>query len=233
MTKEAIILAGGLGTRLRNTVPNLPKPMAPINGRPFLSYLLNFLIQEGIEKIILSVGYKHETISNYFGHTFGNLKLEYSIEDTPFGTGGAISLALDKCESDHIFVFNGDTFFPIELQKMTEMHTKTEAETTIALKKIGAANRYGTVRLGLNSWIEKFEEKGKSTSPLINGGIYLLDKKKFACRQLPGKFSFEKDYIEKATYELCIAGCVFNTYFLDIGIPESFNQAQTDFLKFI
>ena len=232
MTKEAIILAGGLGTRLRNTVPDLPKPMAPVNGKPFLSYLLNFLIQEGIEKIVLSVGYKHEAILNYFGHTFRNLKLEYSIEDTPLGTGGAISLALEKCKSDHIFIFNGDTFFPIDLEKLAEKHIQTEAETTIALKKIEVTDRYGTVSLGLNSWIEKFEEKGKSTSPLINGGIYLLDKKKFAFRQLPEKFSFEKDYLEKTTSEHCIAGYVFDTYFLDIGIRESFNQAQKDFLKF-
>lgn len=232
MSYEAIILAGGFGTRLKSIVDDVPKPMAPINGKPFLHYLLNYLQSEGIRKVTLSVGYKHEIISDYFGNQFNSIEIDYAIEDQPLGTGGGIQLALKKCTNDHVFIINGDTLFPVSLANLMEKHTQTLAETTIALKKVELSDRYGTVSLDKNSFIQSFKEKSESSESLINGGIYLLDKNKFEKRVFNTVFSFEKDYLEQVAQQHCIAGCIFNNFFLDIGIPETFRQAQDDFKQF-
>lgn len=232
MIKEAIILAGGLGTRLKGLIQDVPKPMAPINDKPFLLYVLNYLINEGISKSILSVGYKHEAISSYFGNAFHSMQLEYAIEDEPLGTGGAISLALKKTSSENVFIINGDTLFPVSLNSLEDTHLKTKTEITIALKEIEDAKRFGSMRIDNNAIITSFREKSATKNSFINGGIYLLNKEKFIQRNLPSKFSFEKDYLEKIVSEHCISGCVFNKYFIDIGIPESYQIAQKDFAKF-
>jgi D-glycero-alpha-D-manno-heptose 1-phosphate guanylyltransferase len=232
MIGEAIILAGGLGTRLQGVVKDLPKPMAPINGKPFLQYLLNYLHGEGIRRVVLSVGHKHESISSFFGNGYRSIAIDYAVEGTPLGTGGGIALALQKTTLPHVFILNGDTFFPIPLAQLEEKHLHTQAETTIALKETDEAGRYGTVRLGEGTMITAFEEKGKSGKALINGGIYLVNKELFEKRNFNEKFSFEKDYLEKVIAERAIAGSVFENYFLDIGIPESLARAQDDFQQF-
>ncbi len=230
--REAIILAGGLGTRLSHIVTDVPKPMAPINGNPFLKYLLDYLQQEGFRKVILSVGYKHEAISGYFGNSYQSLELDYAVEESPLGTGGAIRLALRKCHNSQVFIFNGDTFFRIKTDELEKFHQQKNAEITLALKKVDNPDRFGTVILDEHSIVQSFEEKATKNEALINGGVYLLDRHKFESRPFPEKFSFEKDYLEKTVVEHCIAGYVFNTYFLDIGIPESYKKAQTDFQQF-
>ena len=226
---EAIVLAGGLGTRLKSCISDVPKPMAPVNGKPFLLYLLEYLKNQKIEIVILSVGYKYESIFNYFGNSFHGMSLIYSIENTPLGTGGAISLALKKCKTKNIFILNGDTYFPVPLNKLKENQDQTEAEITIALKRMTNANRYGIVCLEKNSIITSFSEKGKASQVLINGGASFLDREKFEKRFFDEKYSFEKDYLEKIVQQGCISGIAFNSYFLDIGIPESYKKAQNDF----
>jgi len=229
---EAIVLAGGLGTRLRSCISDIPKPMAPVNGKPFLFYLLEYLKRQEIERVILSVGYKYESILNYFGNTFQGISLIYSIENAPLGTGGAISLALKKCKNKNIFILNGDTYFPIPLYKLKENQDQSGAEITIALKKMTKANRYGIVRLEKNSKITSFSEKEIEAQTLINGGVSILDREKFEKRTFAGKYSFEKDYLEKTVKQGCISGIAFNSYFMDIGIPESYEKAQNDFKQF-
>ena len=119
---EAIILAGGLGTRLKPLTDTIPKPMVSIGSKPFLTYLLDYLIDEGIHKVVLSVSYKHEAITSYFGEKYKSVTIEYSIENEPLGTGGAIKYALKKTETENILILNGDTFFRIPLQTMMEFH---------------------------------------------------------------------------------------------------------------
>ena len=129
---EAIILCGGLGTRLRSVIKDIPKPMADINGAPFLQILLEFLLRQGVKKVILAVSYKFEVIQGFFGSDFKGLKLIYSVENTPLGTGGAIKQALEFADENENFVLNGDTFFDIDLSVLKLL---PESKITVALKK--------------------------------------------------------------------------------------------------
>ncbi|WP_230410038.1 sugar phosphate nucleotidyltransferase [Candidatus Kuenenia stuttgartensis] len=173
---EAIILAGGYGTRLQSVIKDIPKPMADINGRPFLSYLMDYLLCQNIRKILLSVGYKHEIIKNYFGLRYKNLDIEYVIEDKPLGTGGAIKEALKWVEGDDVVVLNGDTFFYLELKKLIEFHLAQDAILTIAVKLMHNFDRYGTVVLKEGKIIN-FEEKTFKAAGYINGGVYVIKKR--------------------------------------------------------
>lgn len=224
---EAIILAGGLGTRLRSVVADLPKPMADINGKPFLEYLLKFLKNNSIKKVILSVGYKYEVIKNYFGDSFDEIELAYSIEDEPLGTGGAIKKSLTYASCNDVIVLNGDTFFNINIKNLAKYHTEKKAPLSLALKKVSNNDRYGAVEINQNYRITGFKEKGKISSSdfLINAGFYAINKEKFLSIPMPDKFSFEKDFLEAYFSKIEIYGFVFDGYFIDIGIPEDYRKA--------
>ncbi len=224
--KEAIILAGGLGTRLRDAVPDLPKCMAPVAGRPFLFYVINTLRLQGIEKFIFSLGYKHEAIISYLEEQFATLSYEYVIEEEPLGTGGAIQLACTKVTANNILVANGDTLFKINLPGLARLHEENNAACTLALKPMQQFDRYGVIALNNDNSVHSFKEKQFHESGLINGGIYLLNKEQFLATQWPLKFSFEKDYLEQRTQGLY--GSIQDDYFIDIGIPEDYNKAQED-----
>ncbi len=232
MVKEAIVLAGGLGTRLRKVVKDVPKPMADINGKPFLEYLLAFLAKQGIEKVILSVGYKYEIIKNYFGNSFLDMELLYSIENEPLGTGGGIRKSLFLVDSKVFFVVNGDTFFDVDLKKLFLFHKKKNSVLSVALKPMKSFDRYGSVKLDENKRIIDFEEKKYYVSGLINGGIYLLNKNFFMSFNLREKFSFEKDFLEKYYTMYDFYGLSFDDYFIDIGIPEDYERAKENFKRF-
>lgn len=228
--KEAIVLAGGFGTRLKSVIADIPKPMALINGRPFLEYQLNYLKQFGIDKIIFSVGYKFEFIQHHFGDNFNGLKIEYAIEESPLGTGGGINLALKKAVSENVFVINGDTLFDINLQELEKLHLQKKSAFTIALRQIEDVSRYGSVEINGDFHIKSFLEKGeKSGNGLINGGTYLIKSDFFDSLHLPSVFSLEKDCLEKQVKIQTIIGIPFSEYFLDIGIPEDFKKAQDEF----
>ena len=221
---EAIVLAGGLGTRLRSVVSDVPKPMAPINNKPFLEYILEFLKNQNIKKVILSVGYKWEVIKDYFGDKYKNIELIYNIEKERLGTGGAIKDALESVENENIYVLNGDTFFDIDLSKMKLKDNLIE----IALKKMEDFDRYGVVEIDKSGYIQKFKEKSYYQEGFINGGIYLLKKDIFKNFDLPTKFSFE-EFLESNFKNLKAKGRVFNGYFIDIGIPEDYKKAKRYF----
>jgi len=229
MTEEAIILAGGLGTRLRGVIKDIPKPMAEVGGKPFLEYLIKYLNAQGIKRVILSVGYKYEVIRNYFKKSFLGLELIYSIEDTPMRTGGAVKLASSYVNSDDVFILNGDTLFLIDLKKFYDLHKSKNADFSIALKKVENTDRYGVIEIDSDFRIKKFHEKGKIKGRgLINGGIYLLKRELFSKLSLPEKFSLETDFIEKYFKNFRFFGFPFEGYFIDIGVPEDYERAKKE-----
>ncbi|MCF3112002.1 HAD-IIIA family hydrolase [Niabella sp. CC-SYL272] len=227
--QEAIILAGGLGTRLREAVPDLPKCMAPVAGHPFLYYVINYLRRQGIQRIIFSLGYKHEVIEDYLAKEFSTLQYDCCIEDEPLGTGGAIQLALQKASGTDVFVVNGDSFFAFNAPQLLTLHSLTQADCTLALKPMQQFNRYGVVTTDEQQRILSFREKQYYESGLINAGIYLVRKTAFLQKDFPSKFSFEKDYLEQFVNAGRFSGAVADGYFIDIGIPEDYSRAQNDF----
>ncbi|MGH2647958.1 MAG: nucleotidyltransferase family protein [Ginsengibacter sp.] len=227
--KEAIILAGGLGTRLKNVVPNLPKCMAPVAGKPFLYYLISFLQTNGIKKFIFSVGYMHEIIEDYLKNNFSKLNYKISLENEPLGTGGAIKLACEKASEKNILICNGDTLFKIHVTALSSFHIECDADCTLCLKPMTNFDRYGVVELDKNGSVKSFKEKQFYKSGLINGGVYALNISNFLKENLPQKFSFENDYLEKQVGKKKLYGIVQDEYFIDIGIPEDYKRAEKEF----
>ncbi|HMG82438.1 MAG TPA: nucleotidyltransferase family protein [Ferruginibacter sp.] len=229
MIKEAIILAGGLGTRLRSVVAELPKCMANVAGKPFLYYVIKQLQKQGIEKFIFSLGYKHEVIEAYIAAEFATLNATFVIEQEPLGTGGAIKLACTKATEKNVLVLNGDTMFSIDIQKLAAAHISFGADCTLSLKPMQHFDRYGVVELNADDTIASFKEKQFYEKGLINGGIYALQTQQFLQEAFPEKFSFEKDYLEKYLRQRKMYGNVQDAYFIDIGIPEDYQRAQIEF----
>ncbi len=239
MIKCAIILAGGLGTRLRPLIKDVPKPMADIGGKPFLEYVLNFVSAQGVKEAVISCGYKHEAISGYFNSRFGGLKIRYSVENEPLGTGGAVKKALEStctAKEKDILILNGDTFFNISLKELYDFHKAKNSDLTLALKALKNFDRYGTVKIGDDNKITGFEEKKPLKEGLINGGVYILDVNFFRALNfklnLPPVFSFEKDFLETC-YDR--KDCDFygfflgeDDYFIDIGIPSDYELAKKE-----
>jgi len=223
---EAIILAGGLGTRLRSVISEIPKPMAPINDKPFLEYILDFLNNQGIKRAVLSVGYKWEVIKEYFGDKYNNIELIYNVEKERLGTGGAIKDSLKLINEKQVYVLNGDTYFNVPLKEMKLYDSLIQ----LALKEMKDFDRYGVVEIDEERKILNFKEKTYYEEGLINGGIYLMNKDIFDSFELPKKFSFEK-FLEKNFKKLIATGKKFDGYFIDIGIPESYQKAKKYFLK--
>jgi len=223
---EVIILAGGMGTRLREAVSDLPKPMADINGKPFLNYLLEWLSSFPVKKVIMSVGYKADSIISYFGRSFRNIAIEYTLEEKPLGTGGAIMFAMKSASAGDLLIVNGDTYFPVDLNKFSDLHHNSNGLLSVALKPMQNFSRYGSVVCN-GETIIRFEEKKVCSEGLINGGIYLLNRKHLENRHFPEVFSFEKEVLEKDAGTPGLKGFVFDTTFIDIGIPEDYFRAGT------
>ncbi|ECL6334635.1 TPA: nucleotidyltransferase family protein [Campylobacter jejuni] len=213
---QAIVLAGGLGTRLKSVVQDLPKPMAPINNKPFLEYLFKYLQKQGVHEVMLSVCYKYEIIQEYFKNKFENINIIYNVEKEALGTGGAIKDAL-KFIKNEAYVLNGDTIFDIDLKKLA----LNDSKICIALKQMQNFDRYGTVNVDNKSIVTSFEEKVFKKQGLINGGIYLLKKDIFDEFDLEKKFSFE-EFLQENYKTLKIQTQIFDDYFIDIGMPEDY-----------
>jgi len=224
---EAIVLAGGLGTRLRSAVPELPKAMAPIAGQPFLAYLLQFLETQGITRVVLAVGYRNEAIRAWFGSGYRSIELAYSVEQEPLGTGGALLQALAQVRHPFAFALNGDTFLRLNYAAMTRaIELAPSAPLAVALRRIGDASRYGgaVVRGGR---IEGFTARGSREPGLINAGCYLVAQDIFERYPMPAKFSWEADFLEPRAAELRPVAVECDAPFIDIGVPEALEQAQT------
>lgn len=229
MIKTAIILAGGFGTRLQSVVSEVPKPMAPVAGRPFLEFLLANARQQGVKQAVLSVGYKHEIIEAHFGDEFLGMKLCYALETEPLGTGGAIWNGLQYCEDETVVVMNGDSLFEVDIQRLYEHKVGKNADMVLSLKPMENFDRYGVVEVNEEDRILQFKEKTFRAEGLINGGVYCFDTSWARSLDLSGRFSFEKEVLEKNVTNSAFYGFVSEAYFIDIGIPEDFARAQITF----
>lgn len=228
----AFILAGGLGTRLRSLVSDVPKPMAPIDDKPFLEYLLKYWISQGISKFIISVSYKRESIINYFGDSYQGIQLEYFIEKHPLGTGGGLIKTI-KLISDTLVVINGDTFFETSLNELKLFKNKTNAEVVIALFKSNDRGRYGQVLINEINQVKGFLKSEKYYSELSNGGVYLVDPIIFNKNtyKFKSKCSLEDDILPAFINQgLNVVGIEQQGKFLDIGVPADYIRAKK-FLK--
>jgi NDP-sugar pyrophosphorylase family protein len=222
---RAIVLAGGFGTRLRSVVPDLPKPMAPVRGRPFLSYLLDRLVAAGFSEAILAVGYRYEVIQARFGDDYRGLALRYSVEDEPLGTGGAIQAAWRLAPSADVVVLNGDTFLEVDYRAMVDAHRAAGAELTMSVREVADAGRYGALVLEAGR-VCGFQEKGWHGPGSINAGVYVLSPRvrvRFPNREA---FSFEQDVLVAEVAALRPLAFPTTGRFIDIGIPADYERAD-------
>lgn len=229
---QAIILAGGFGTRLRKVVDGVPKPMAPVGSKPFLAYLLNYLAGYGVTKVVLSVGYLHEQIVDYFGNSYAGMEVEYSIETIPLGTGGAIREALSNIHDGPVLVLNGDTFFNIDYGNMVAKYRISNTGMVMALKTMSDCSRYGKVEI-VDGVVVAFHEKQGEVAGLINSGVYLISPDIFSGYDLPQVFSFERDFLYPFTSVIKPVAKIADGYFIDIGVPEDYLRAQEELGKYI
>ncbi len=232
---EVVILAGGLGTRLRSVVNEVPKCMAPIAGKPFLWYLLKYLSRFEVSKVVLSVGYLREVVCKWIDEVkeVFPFEFDYAIEDTPLGTGGGIKLALGKTSDSNVAVLNGDTFFDVDLDALMDAHKRLNAAITVALKPMRNFDRYGSVIFDkTDSRIRLFKEKTYCEEGLINGGVYIVSRLEPVFKGLPEKFSFEDSVLVPQCKRDRLFGFIQNGYFIDIGIPEDYSRAVAELPSF-
>lgn len=229
MGYEAIILAGGLGTRLQPILSDKPKAMAPINGRPFLELVLNNLASKGFDHVVISVGYLSEQIINYFGSKFLGVKLDYAIETIPLGTGGATKLALSLCENDHVFIFNGDTFIDLEVIEVDKIWL-SKRRPIIVGKFLEDVSRYGVIQ-SENFQVISFNEKNKKGAGIINAGCYVLKREQLKFFEL-NSFSLENEFFPKEIQKNIFDLFVSNALFIDIGIPGDYIKAQNILINY-
>lgn len=230
----AIILCGGLGTRLRSISGQLPKPMVSVAERPFLEYILDYLIEQGVTKVILAVSYQKEVIIEHFGCKYKSLDITYSVESTPLGTGGAIKQAmghLSQPTEQLALIINGDTLVEYDLTDMYAKSTVKNADLVMSLISIEDTSRYGRVKV-CDEKITDFEEKKSGHFGLINAGVYLFHSR--LCNELPpqSSFSFERDFLDNVIHTHNVLPSISDGYFIDIGVPEDYRKAQLDFTKF-
>ncbi len=249
---DAMILAGGLGTRLRSVVSDRPKVLAEVLGRPFLAYLLDQLAASGIKRVILCIGYLGEQIRETFGYAYdaaeGTIQISYSQETQLLGTGGALGLALPLVRSPRVLVMNGDSFCGADLAGFSEFHQQKSAPVSMVLTQVADTARYGKVELAHDHQIVRFTEKGQNQGlGWINGGIYLIESSLLANVQSDRLEVAEQDFlgvtskhrlvsleadlfpqwIQQGVYGYCSQG-----KFLDIGTPESYPLATDLFSSY-
>ena len=224
---EAIVLAGGLGTRLAARLSGVPKPMAPVAGRPFLEILLNQVARAGCGRVLLSVGHLRTVIQDYFGASFRGMRVDYAVEEAPLGTGGAIRLALAQTTGDFTLVLNGDTFLEADYAAMMRFHAAASVTLTMAVARQAEVARYGGVVVSAGR-VVSFEEKGRTGPGWINAGAYVLRKDLAWPPNLPEKFSFERDFLAPEIGRILPAAYEVEGFFLDIGVPEDLDRAPTE-----
>jgi D-glycero-alpha-D-manno-heptose 1-phosphate guanylyltransferase len=222
---EAIILCGGLGTRLRPAVSDVPKSMAPILGRPFLELLLLLLKSRGLTRAILSLGYMADSITSYFNSNPLGIDLEYEIETSPLGTGGAIAASLKRVRSDCAFVFNGDTYLDLDVAAVAAMWPGDRSPVIVA-RNVSDTERFGRLEIS-NGRISRFSGAGQRGEGVINAGCYLLPRNNFSSGVWPDSFSFEQDYLSHCAPNY-LRTFISVGKFIDIGVPEDFERAQTE-----
>ncbi len=224
---QAIVLAGGFGTRLRARVADLPKPMAPVAGRPFLEYLLDRLAGAGCRRVVLATGHLAERITSHFGDRYCGMGIAYSHEHEPLGTGGAIVQALRALPPEPALALNGDSWLEVDLADFNAWCLTQPERDAMVLRALPDVSRYGSVRLQ-GERVVAFGEKAGQGPGLINAGIYRLRLSSFAGYPLPQAFSIENDFFHPHAARLGLRGYVSQGHFIDIGLPEDYDRAQTE-----
>ena len=227
---KAVVLAGGLGTRLRDAVPDLPKPMAPVAGRPFLACVLDALVRDGFTDITLSVGYRWEAIRSYFGERLGKAALAYAVEEEPLGTGGAVAHAFASAgltAGEAVLVLNGDTYLDLDFAALRTWYAKAPASIGMVLRRVADTARFGSVEVN-DGVVTGFTEKGRSGPGLINAGVYMLPAETFVRFGLAGRFSLEADLLQRHCAALRVRAWLTDAYFIDIGVPADYARAQVE-----
>ncbi|SRR5579884_257657 len=220
-----LILVGGLGTRLRSVVPDLPKPMATVCGRPFLEYLIRWVRAAGYKQIILCAGYRAAQIRDYFGDGASwDVELAYSIEEQPLGTWGAIHQAAECFGHSAFLVLNGDSWLDVDLMQLARFHVLHNSIATLALVEVNESSRFGRVEIDNQSKVTRFSEKAGHGPGLINGGIYLFSREVFSLAPKSAT-SLEHDVCPKLIAH-GLYGLPTKGYFVDVGIPEEYNRLR-------
>ncbi len=226
----AAVLAGGLGTRLRSVVADRPKVLAPVAGRPFLAHLLEQLASAGVPETVLLVGYGAEQVRAAFGEQFDGMKLRYSVEPEPRGTGGALRQALPSFNSNDVLLLNGDSYCELDLADFARVHCgRPSADVSMALARVANASRFGRVHVGADDLVTRFEEKAPiAEAGWINAGVYLVRREVIA--QIPANVPVS---LEREVLPGLVAKCVVRGFrggrFIDIGVPDAFAQAEAFF----
>lgn len=228
---EAIILAGGKGTRLRDYVKDVAKPMAPIAGIPFLEILLRTLVRNGFQRVIISVGHMAKSITEYFDDYYDAMQICFVVEDEPLGTGGGLRLAMEQVTHEHVYVFNGDTYLDLEFNEIQSHYLKKKCPIIVGCT-VKNTMRYGRL-IELDGKAIGFTERGFSGAGLINAGCYILLRGQLDSISIGSRFSFEENYLAEA-----FDRCEFDVFissgtFIDIGIPEDYLRAQYELKQFI
>jgi len=228
---SALILAGGLGTRLRSAVPDLPKPMAPVSGRPFLEYLLDYWIKQGIRHFVISVGYRYEFITAHFGSNYKKASIEYVIEKTPLGTGGGLLLGAQKLDQTEPFLLlNGDTYFAVDLKTLIEFSMAKRADWCFSLFRTNEVGRFMGMDVSSQGVITSLKSRSSQVRRLVNGGVYWVNPGALLSEKFPpnDKFSLEDDIFPAAfASSQRLMGLEFSGTFIDIGVPTDYYRAPT------
>lgn len=223
---DALVLAGGFGTRLASVVPDVPKPMAPVCGRPFLELLLGALAAKGVRRAVLSLGHRAEVIERHFGTRWRGIEIVCETEPEPLGTGGAIRRGLARCTTEQVLVVNGDTLLDLELAALVE-HGRVVRRPLLVACRVDDTARYGRIEVDEAERLVAFAEKGVAGPGWINSGHYLLPRTLLSDAALPERFSFEAEFVAPRLAEIDLR--VFRSHgeFIDIGIPDDYERAQT------
>lgn len=226
---KAIVLCGGLGTRLGAFTRNIPKPLIEVAGRPFLAHVLDKLCIPEVDGFILATGFHAEQVSGVIKTTWQGRAVNYSTEGTPLGTGGALRLAMQNFCIDFALVVNGDTLFDCDLRSIAQGFASSQWATRIALRSVDDCSRYGRVQLASDTRVIGFGEKGHVGSGLINAGVY-MQRRAPLVNYGSKPFSLESDYLAKLPLEWPIQGVVQGGYFVDMGTPEDLEKARHDLM---
>jgi D-glycero-alpha-D-manno-heptose 1-phosphate guanylyltransferase len=226
--RTAVVLAGGLGTRLRSAVPGVPKPLAPIRGRPFLDRLLRHWRLKGIDHFVLSVGYKHEMIQERYGSQFEGVEITYNVEPSLMGTGGGVLLSAPQ-DQQRFLLLNGDTYFDVDLPKLEDVHEQNNASVTFSVFRSDDSARYMAIELSEDDRVSAFGSAPKHSSFLVNGGVYLIEtavlEPFFPVTQ---PVSLESEIFPSLLQNKArLFGLEQKGRFIDIGVPQDFEYAQT------
>jgi D-glycero-alpha-D-manno-heptose 1-phosphate guanylyltransferase len=225
---HAVLLAGGRGTRLESVSGGLPKPLMEVGGRPFIEHVLENLVNSGCIHVVIAASYKWELLRDHLGTSYRGCALDWSIENRPLGTGGAIHQAFELFDLADALVLNADTLFRVNLADLQTRHLACGAAVTVALREVPDVARFGEVTIDIDGRIVLFSEKGRHGPGLINGGVYYIDGRVWSEGNYSEAFSFESDYLQKRSGSAALYGYVSAGYFIDIGIPDDLERARHD-----